>query len=44
MMKALKDAGGDPQYTEYPDLGHGIWNQAYGTPELYDWLLKQHRK
>ena len=43
MMKALKDAGADPQYTEYPDAGHEIWGKAYGTPELYDWLLKQHR-
>ena len=43
MMDALKDAGADPRYTEYPDLGHSIWGKVYGTPELYDWLLKQHR-
>jgi len=44
MVQALKAAGGDPQYTEYPGMGHSIWNKVYGTPELYDWLLKQHRK
>jgi predicted peptidase len=44
MVEALKAAEADLTYTEYPGLGHGIWNKAYGTPELYDWLLKQHRK
>jgi predicted peptidase len=44
MIKALKDVGADPQYTEYPGVGHGIWNKVYGTPELYDWFAKQHRK
>lgn len=44
MVKALKDAGGEPIYTEYPGMGHGIWGKAYGTPELWEWLLKQHRK
>ena len=43
MIKALKDAGADPQYTEYPDAGHSIWGRVYNTPELYDWLLKQHQ-
>jgi predicted peptidase len=44
MVEALKAAGADLTYTEYPGLGHGIWDKAYGTPELYEWLLKQHRK
>jgi predicted peptidase len=44
MIEALKKAGGDPRYTEYPGVGHNSWDKAYGTDELYDWLLKQHRK
>ena len=44
LIRALKAAGGHPRYTEYPGVGHGCWDRAYGTPELYDWLLKQHRK
>jgi predicted peptidase len=44
MIKALKDAGADPKYTEYPGVGHNSWDRAYGTAELYDWLLKQHKK
>jgi predicted peptidase len=44
MIKALEAAGGHPKYTEYPGVGHNSWDKAYNTPELYDWLLKQHLK
>jgi predicted peptidase len=42
MVGALKEAGGHPKYTEYAGVGHNSWDKAYGTPELYEWLLKQH--
>ncbi len=41
MIEALKKAGGEPKYTEYPKVGHNSWDKAYATPELYEWLLKQ---
>lgn len=44
MIAAIKKAGGDPKYTEYPGVGHNSWDKAYGTDELYEWLLKQHKK
>jgi hypothetical protein len=44
MIKALKSAGADPKYDEYPGVGHNSWDKAYGTKELYDWLLQQHLK
>ena len=44
MIKAMKDAGGSPKYTEYPGVGHNSWDMAYGTAELYDWLLQQKLK
>jgi predicted peptidase len=44
MIKSLKDAGGSPKYTEYPGVGHNSWDMAYGTDELYDWLLAQKLK
>lgn len=44
MIEALKKAGGEPKYTEYPKVGHNSWDMAYGTPELYEWLLKQQLK
>jgi predicted peptidase len=43
-IAAIKEAGGNPKYTEYPDVGHNCWEKAYATPELYAWLLKQKRK
>jgi predicted peptidase len=44
IIKAMKDAGGNPKYTEYPGVGHNSWDMAYGTAELYDWLLMQKLK
>lgn len=44
MIAAIKKAGGDPKYTEYPGVGHNSWDKAYGTDELYEWLLKQKKK
>jgi predicted peptidase len=44
MIKALKDIGAEPQYTEYPGVDHNSWDRAYATAELYEWLLKQKTK
>jgi predicted peptidase len=44
MIAAIKKAGGDPKYTEYPGVGHNSWDKAYGTDELYEWMLKQSKK
>jgi predicted peptidase len=41
MIKALKDAGGDPKYTEYPDAEHDSWTRTYANPEIYEWLFSQ---
>ena len=44
MIDAVKKAGGSPKYTEYPKVGHNSWDMAYGTDELYTWLLEQKKK
>jgi predicted peptidase len=44
LIEAIKKAGGDPKYTEYPGVGHDSWTKAYGTDELYEWMLKQVKK
>jgi predicted peptidase len=44
MIEALKKAGGNPRFTEFPFVGHNSWDPAYVTPELYPWLLAQKRK
>ncbi len=43
MIEALRAAGGQPKYTEYPGVGHNSWDRAYGEAELYDWLFAQRR-
>jgi predicted peptidase len=44
MIDAIKKAGGEPKYTEYPGVGHNSWDKAYGTDELYTWFLKHSKK
>jgi predicted peptidase len=44
MMKALWAAGGYPNYSEYPGVGHNSWDKAYATTDLYEWLLKHRLK
>jgi predicted peptidase len=43
MAEALKAAGAPAKYTEYPGVGHNCWDNAYGTAELYTWMLSQSR-
>jgi predicted peptidase len=43
MINAIKAAGGNPKYTEYPDQGHNIWENVKATPGPLDWLFAQHR-
>jgi predicted peptidase len=44
MVAALTAAGGVVKYTEYPDLGHEIWERAFAEPDLPAWLFAQHRR
>jgi hypothetical protein len=44
MVKALWTAGGHPNYTEYPAVGHSSWDKAYGTADLYEWFLRYRLK
>ena len=44
MVKAIKQAGGNPKYTEYPDEAHNISMKALETPSLWDWLFDQKRE
>lgn len=41
MVEAIKAAGGDVTYTEYPGVMHDSWVQAYGDAENIAWLLAQ---
>lgn len=41
MVQAIKEAGGNPKYTEYPGVGHNSWNNAYSEPDFLPWLFAQ---
>jgi len=43
IVKALRDAGGNPKYTEYPGVNHDSWALTYRDPELVEWLFAQNR-
>jgi predicted peptidase len=44
MIQAIKNAGGQPRCTVFPNAAHGVWapGQAY-SPALFTWLFSQKR-
>jgi len=44
MVKALKDAGGTPKFTVYPEARHDSWTETYDNPALYEWFLAHKRE
>jgi Dienelactone hydrolase family len=43
LIEAIKKAGGNPRYTEFPGAGHNIWDRVKNTSGLLDWLFAQKR-
>ena len=43
IVAAIRLAGGNVKYTEYPGGAHNVWDRAYGDPELWKWLFAQKR-
>lgn len=52
MIQAIKAAGGEPRYTEFPNLGHGavVWSTVYSTTRdatfvqgFFTWFFAQRR-
>lgn len=43
MVDALKQNGGEPKLTVYPEAGHDSWSETYNNPKFYEWLLEQRR-
>ncbi|MDP4237877.1 MAG: prolyl oligopeptidase family serine peptidase [Bacteroidota bacterium] len=41
MVEKIKQAGGHPLYTEYPNVDHDSWGRTYANPEVWDWLFNQ---
>ncbi len=43
MFQAIEGAGGRVKYTEYADVKHNSWVNAYHDPELWKWMFAQRR-
>jgi predicted peptidase len=43
MVEALKRAGGNVQFTVYPEAQHDSWTETYNNPKLYEWFLSHRR-
>lgn len=39
--KALREAGADVEYIEFPGCTHGSWNPAFNRDDFMEWLFKQ---
>lgn len=39
--KALREAGVDVEYIEFPGCTHGSWNPAFNRDDFMEWLFKQ---
>lgn len=39
MVAAMEAEGGNVRYTEFPNVGHNSWDNAYADPGLMPWLL-----
>lgn len=42
--KALKAAGADVEYIEFPGVNHGSWTPAFNDSEFMEWLFNQKKK
>ena len=44
MIHAIRQAGGQPKYTELKNVGHDSWSQAYADPNgVLKWMFEQKR-
>jgi predicted peptidase len=44
MIEAIKEAGGHPKYTEFPEGVHNVWPQLLRTPGVWEWFFEQENK
>ena len=43
IVAALQKAGGQVEFTLYPDLEHDCWTATYENPKVWEWLLSQRK-
>ncbi|HYG40890.1 MAG TPA: RICIN domain-containing protein [Cytophagales bacterium] len=42
-INQLKNVGGTPRYTIYPNTGHDTWNKAIAEPDFFPFLLQSNK-
>lgn len=42
-LRKIKEAGMTVRYTEYSNLGHGVWNTAYAEPDFFSWIRSKNK-
>ncbi|MBX2966273.1 MAG: fibronectin type III domain-containing protein [Cyclobacteriaceae bacterium] len=40
-IQDFRNNGIEVRYTLYPNLGHGVWNNAYNESEFFSWMRKK---
>ena len=43
MVNGIRNHGGEPRLTVYPEADHDSWSITYENPEFWAWLLEQRR-
>ena len=43
MVRLLRNAGCQVEFTTYANADHDSWTQTYTNPKIYDWLLSHRR-
>jgi hypothetical protein len=43
MIEAMRSAGGNPRYNEFPGVGHNVWPEVEKTEGVMDWMFAQRR-
>ena len=38
VVNKFKSAGATPRYTLYANVGHNVWNKAYGEADFFSWM------
>jgi hypothetical protein len=45
MIDAIRQAGGEPKYTELKGVGHDSWTPAYTDPQgVVPWMFAQRKQ
>lgn len=43
IVNNFRNAGAIVKYTTYADLGHNVWNRAYGEADFFKWMLSKNK-